>query len=265
MSDTLTAYLARPVEQPPAGRAGGARAGPDRSARRAPAPRPGPAARSQRRSRSRTAGARCPTASATWPCAPRCRESAARWWTGGSTGIPAMRCATASGIRSPIRTTRWSCRAGGGPRPTGAPCTIPSRTWAPERCTHGSRSTRRREMGMSTDALDDPHVATIVCGYAGDDRRRVRHSPMFHVFLRDGDGVVLRSRFWLGAALRPYLPARSAAPGALRAQQPRSCAASRSRRACPARWPATAPRSTRTSARCCPSSMLASRRPVAST
>ncbi len=60
------------------------------------------------------------------------------------------------------------------------------------------------EMGMASDALDDPHVASIVCGYAGDDRLHVRHSPMFHVFLREGDGVVLRSRFWLGASLRPY-------------------------------------------------------------
>jgi hypothetical protein len=63
---------------------------------------------------------------------------------------------------------------------------------------------RPSEMGMSSDALEDEDVATIVCGYAGDDRRRVRHTPMFHVFLRAGDGVVLRSRFWLGAALRPY-------------------------------------------------------------
>jgi hypothetical protein len=91
------------------------------------------------------------------------------------------------------------------------------------------------EMGMSSDALDDPRVASIVCGYAGDDRLHVRHSPMFHVFLRasndqhdgasgragndagsrtkdhgersgDSVGVVLRSRFWLGAALRPYGP-----------------------------------------------------------
>jgi phloretin hydrolase len=60
------------------------------------------------------------------------------------------------------------------------------------------------EMGMSTDALEHPDVATIVCGYAGDDRRHVRHTPMFHVFLREHDGVVLRSRFWIGAALRPY-------------------------------------------------------------
>jgi hypothetical protein len=61
-------------------------------------------------------------------------------------------------------------------------------------------------MGMSTDALDDGAIATVVCGYAGDDRRRLRHTPMFHVFLREGDGVVLRSRFWVGAALRPYGP-----------------------------------------------------------
>jgi hypothetical protein len=66
---------------------------------------------------------------------------------------------------------------------------------------------RPSEMGFSGDALEHPEVASIVCGYAGDDRRRVRHTPMFHVFLRDGDGVVLRSRFWLGAAVRPYGPA----------------------------------------------------------
>ena len=68
------------------------------------------------------------------------------------------------------------------------------------------------EIGFSTDALDDPAVATVVCGYAGDENRRVRHTPMIHVFLAARDGVLLRSRFWLGAALRPYLPAPLAAP-----------------------------------------------------
>ncbi len=73
-----------------------------------------------------------------------------------------------------------------------------------------------RELGFSTDALDAPAVATIVCGEVGDDTRHVRHSAMAHVFLREGDGVVLRSHFWLGALLRPYLPAPIAAPmGAL--------------------------------------------------
>jgi hypothetical protein len=67
------------------------------------------------------------------------------------------------------------------------------------------------ELGFATDALDLAEVATVVCGYAGDDRRRLRHSPMAHVFLREGDGVVLRSRFWLGAAIRPYLPGPPAA------------------------------------------------------
>jgi hypothetical protein len=63
-----------------------------------------------------------------------------------------------------------------------------------------------RELGFSSDALDDPAVGTILCGWVGGDRRRLRHSVMAHVFLREGDGLVLRSQFWLGAAIRPYLP-----------------------------------------------------------
>ena len=63
-----------------------------------------------------------------------------------------------------------------------------------------------RALGFSTDALEDPAVATIVCGWVGDDTRHLRHSLMAHVFLNDEDGIVLRSRFWLGAAIRPDLP-----------------------------------------------------------
>ena len=74
---------------------------------------------------------------------------------------------------------------------------------------------RPTELGFSTDALDDPAVATIVCGLVGDDRRRVRHSAMAHVFLVEGEGLVLRSHFWLGAKIRPYLPGALAAPAAL--------------------------------------------------
>ena len=62
------------------------------------------------------------------------------------------------------------------------------------------------EFGFSGDALDDPAVGTIVCGLVGDDRKRLRHTAMAHVFLAAGDGLVLRSRFWLGARIRPYLP-----------------------------------------------------------
>jgi hypothetical protein len=73
---------------------------------------------------------------------------------------------------------------------------------------------RPTDLGFSTDALEDPAVATIVCGEVGDDRRRVRHSAMAHVFLSDGNGVVLRSHFWLGALIRPYLPVALAGPAA---------------------------------------------------
>lgn len=62
---------------------------------------------------------------------------------------------------------------------------------------------RPTELGM---ALDLPAGATVVGGYAGDERRRMRHTLMIHVFIADGDGVLLRSRFWIGAALRPYGP-----------------------------------------------------------
>ncbi len=62
------------------------------------------------------------------------------------------------------------------------------------------------QLGFASDALDDPHVATIVGGLVGDERRHVQHTLMTHVFLTAADGVVLRSRFWIGAALRPYAP-----------------------------------------------------------
>jgi hypothetical protein len=65
---------------------------------------------------------------------------------------------------------------------------------------------RPSEMGFADDLPTSSDVATIVCGYVGDDRRKTRHTPLFHIFLHDGDsdGVVLRSCFWLGAAVRPF-------------------------------------------------------------
>jgi hypothetical protein len=62
-------------------------------------------------------------------------------------------------------------------------------------------------LGFSTDALGDRRVATIVGGFVGDERRRAQHTLMAHVFLASPGGVVLRSRFWIGAALRPYATA----------------------------------------------------------
>lgn len=65
---------------------------------------------------------------------------------------------------------------------------------------------RPSELGFSTDALEDPRVATIVCARAGDDRLRVEHTVMAHVALAAPGGVVLRSRFWMGAIGRPLVP-----------------------------------------------------------
>lgn len=76
------------------------------------------------------------------------------------------------------------------------------------------------ELGFSGDALDDPRVGTIVCAWVGDDRRRLRHTVMAHVFLVAPRGVVLRSHFWLGAAIRPYLPAPLAELGARALNRP---------------------------------------------
>ena len=62
------------------------------------------------------------------------------------------------------------------------------------------------ELGFATDALRDPDIGTIVCGFIGDDRRRIRHSAMAHVFLAERSGLTVRCHYWLGAAIRPYSP-----------------------------------------------------------
>jgi DAPG hydrolase PhiG domain len=76
-------------------------------------------------------------------------------------------------------------------------------------------------LGMSAAALGGPRVGTVLAAHVGDDRRRVRHSVMFHVFLAEDDGLVLRSRFWLGAAIRPYGPAGVLLEGLLNRPQVR--------------------------------------------
>jgi hypothetical protein len=75
---------------------------------------------------------------------------------------------------------------------------------------HARISFRRpTELGMSVDL---PERATVVGGFAGDETRRMQHTVMVHVFGQEGEGVVLRSRFWIGAAIRPFGPL--GAPGA---------------------------------------------------
>ncbi len=62
------------------------------------------------------------------------------------------------------------------------------------------------QLGFATNGLDDPRIGTIIGGYVGDQRRGVRHTLMVHVFLVANDGLVLRSRFWIGAVIQPCLP-----------------------------------------------------------
>jgi hypothetical protein len=58
--------------------------------------------------------------------------------------------------------------------------------------------------GFPAGAESEPSVGTIVCGYAGDDKRKVRHTRMCH-FVREVDGgVEMRSRFWIGDQLEFY-------------------------------------------------------------
>jgi hypothetical protein len=67
-----------------------------------------------------------------------------------------------------------------------------------------------REFGFTDDYLDDPAVGTIVCALVGD--RVLEHTAMAHVFLREGDGLRLRSRFWIAERIRPRLPRVLAGP-----------------------------------------------------
>ncbi len=64
--------------------------------------------------------------------------------------------------------------------------------------------TSPREFGFVDDYLEDEAVATIVCGRVGD--RMVEHTFMAHVFLRDGEGLKLRSHFWIADRVSPRLP-----------------------------------------------------------
>ena len=152
-----------------------------------------------------------PTASATSPCAPRCRASRPRWSTGGSTGTRARTLRYR--VWHPRGAPRQPRRAAGDRAARKAlwgTAHHPGRGHRPRRrSTCGSPSARPTELGFSTDALDDPRVATIVCGLVGDDRRHVQHT-------RHGPRLPARGR--RGRAAQPLLARRGAAarpPGPL--------------------------------------------------
>lgn len=71
---------------------------------------------------------------------------------------------------------------------------------------------RPTNLGFASDGVGDRDVATIVCGRSGPARPAIDHTLMAHVFLREGDGVALRSSFWIGALVRPAFLRRRLVP-----------------------------------------------------
>ena len=115
------------------------------------------------------------------------------------------RCATGSGTRAAhVSQLGRAARGRAGAKAHWGTVHHPVEDVGTGRRPRADRVRRRRARSASRrDALDDPRVATIVCGYAGDDTLRVRHTPMVHVFLR---------RRRRRRAAQPLLARRRAAP-----------------------------------------------------
>ena len=79
----------------------------------------------------------------------------------------------------------------------------------------GGRSQLRTEFtsplgfGFSHRPFERPEVKVIISARVGD--AVMSHTDMAHVFLQEGDGLVLRSRFWIAEHVRPRLPGPLAA------------------------------------------------------
>jgi hypothetical protein len=58
------------------------------------------------------------------------------------------------------------------------------------------------EFGFDTKRFEAAGVATVVCTHVGDRRRGMRHTYMTHFVRKTATGVEMRSRFWIGAAVR---------------------------------------------------------------
>ena len=60
--------------------------------------------------------------------------------------------------------------------------------------------------GFSHQPFGHPEVKVIISARVGD--AIMTHTDMAHVYLEEGDGLVLRSRFWIAEHVRPRLPGR---------------------------------------------------------
>lgn len=52
--------------------------------------------------------------------------------------------------------------------------------------------------GFNRNAMDDNHVAAIVCGHVGILKGLIKHTEMAHIFFEAEDGLFMVSRFWMG-------------------------------------------------------------------
>jgi hypothetical protein len=101
-----------------------------------------------------------------------------------------------------------------GPKPSWGAVNFPDEDVGDGRMTIRAEFESPSGFGFAGDHLDDPAVGTIICARVGD--RRMSHTDMAHVFLREGEGLRLRSRFWIGLRVRPRLSGPlSAAEGAV--------------------------------------------------
>ena len=64
--------------------------------------------------------------------------------------------------------------------------------------------TSPRGFGFSHRPFDNPDVKVIISARVGD--AFMTHTDMAHVFIAEGGGLVLRSRFWIAERVRPRLP-----------------------------------------------------------
>ena len=63
--------------------------------------------------------------------------------------------------------------------------------------------TEAEHFGFTQSAIKDNSVETVVCGHVGALYGLVSHTEMCHIFFkRDGGGLTLVSRFWIGKRLR---------------------------------------------------------------
>lgn len=59
--------------------------------------------------------------------------------------------------------------------------------------------------GFSKQAIEENHIAKIVCGHVSAFGGLIRHTEMAHIWKQTENGLFMFSRFWLGKTMNPLL------------------------------------------------------------